>query len=141
VPAYERLDCDLPTVITYCGGATCHNDNARDLGSGLALVSSDTQEMLGDVEARLVNAPATYHNVLSSAACPSEPELLVDPTGVEQSLLLKKVFGTQTCGDEMPKFPYPEWGSTNNPGEQRDAFVACIQAWVTLLVEDYNQAP
>ena len=140
-PAYERLECDLPTVISYCGGATCHNDDAEALGSSLALVSSTSQQMLADVESRLVDVPASYHNVLSPALCPSEPELLVDPAGVEQSLLLKKVLGTQTCGDEMPKFPYPEWGSTNNPGEQREAFVACIRAWVMLLIEDYNRAP
>lgn len=140
-PAYERLDCDLPFVIGFCGGTTCHYQDAQDLGSGLPLVNRETQQIMDDVESRLMNLPATYNNVLSPAACPSVPELVVDPVDVEQSLILKKLMGTHTCGDEMPKFPAIEWGSTNNPGTQRDEFVACIRAWVTLLVEDYNQAP
>jgi hypothetical protein len=140
-PAYERLDCDLPAAIEYCGGATCHYDDAADLGSSLALWDRETQQIPPDVESRLINAPASYHNVLSPDACPAEPELLVDPANIEQSLMLKKLTGTHVCGDEMPKFPAPEWGATNNPGTQREEFVSCIRAWVTLLVEDYNQAP
>ena len=41
----------------------------------------------------------------------------------------------------MPKFPYPEWGAINNPGDLRDEFVECIRAWATLLAEDYNETP
>jgi hypothetical protein len=138
---YERLDCDLPAAITFCGGGTCHYDNSEALGSSLALVNRETQQMLPGVESRLVNQPASYHNVLNPEACPSEPELLVDPSDPERSLVLTKLMGTHSCGDEMPKFPYPEWGATNNPGDQREDFVSCIQAWVTLLTEDYNQTP
>lgn len=141
-PVYEALDCDLPAVIAYCGGATCHYDTAsQDLGSSLALWDRENQRILDDVEERLLNAPASYHNVLNSDECPSEPELLVDTSDVEQSLILKKLTGAQTCGDEMPKFPYPEWGATNNPGPQRDEFVSCIRDWITLLVQDSNQSP
>ena len=141
-PVYEQLDCDLPAVIEYCGGATCHYDSAsQDLGSSLALWDRANQRVLDDIEERLVNAPAGYHNVQNADECPSEAELLVDTSDAEQSLILKKLMGTQACGDEMPKFPYPEWGATNNPGPQRDEFVSCIQDWVTLLVQDYNESP
>jgi len=134
---YESLECDVPAVIEYCGGATCHYDNASlGVGSSLALWDRNTQQILPDVESRLVNAPATYHNVANQETCPDEPELLVDTSRPEQSLILKKLMGTQSCGDEMPKFPYPEWGATNNPGAQRDELVACIRDWVTLLAEE-----
>jgi hypothetical protein len=141
-PAYERLACDVPAVIEYCGGATCHYDNASlSVGSSLALWDRDNQQIVSDVESRLLNVPATYHNVVDRETCPSEPELLVDASRPEESLILKKLQGTQSCGDEMPKFPYPEWGATNNPGAEREEFVACISAWVTLLAQEYNSRP
>lgn len=93
-----------------------------------------------DLETRLVNVPATYHNVLHVEDCPTTPELLVDPANVEQSLLLRKLMNTQACGDEMPKSPYPEWGTVNYAGEKREEFVACLRQWTTLLAEDYNRA-
>lgn len=95
--------------------------------------------MIDGVDALLVNVPADYHNVLDSENCPSEPELLVDPSNVAESLLLKKLDARHTCGDEMPKFPYPEWGTVAVPGPQREDFVDCVREWATLLAEDYNQ--
>jgi hypothetical protein len=140
VPAHERLDCDLPTVIEYCGGSACHYDNAApDLASGLTLWERSAGRMPEDVHTRLVGVPASYRNVVDPERCPTEPELLIDPSDVERSLLLKKLAGTQTCGAEMPKFPYPEWGTVANPGSQREAFMQCIHEWVALLVEDYKQ--
>jgi hypothetical protein len=77
VPAHERLDCDLPTAIEYCGGSTCHYDNAApDLASGLTLWERQAGRMPDDVHTRLVGVPATYHNVQDPLRCPTEPELL-----------------------------------------------------------------
>lgn len=138
-PAYERVGCDLPFVMSYCGGATCHYDTAsQEVGSSLALWHRETESLLEDVETRLVNVPATYHNVQNSEDCPSEPELLIDPTDVEQSLVLKKLLGTHTCGDEMPRFPYPEWGTVSVPGPQREQLVDCVREWLELVAADYN---
>ena len=141
-PAHERLGCDLPVAIEYCGGGTCHYDNAApDVASGLALWDRQAGQMMQDVEARLVGVPAGYRNVPDPENCPIEPELLVDPSNAEQSLLLKKLEGTQQCGVEMPRFPYPEWGTVANPGPDRATLVQCIRDWVSLLVEDYTQTP
>ncbi|HEY3497652.1 MAG TPA: hypothetical protein VGK73_23300 [Polyangiaceae bacterium] len=140
-PAHERLDCDLPAAVEFCGGGTCHYSNAaQELASSLALWDRQAGQMVENVQERLVNAPATYHNVVDPENCPAEAELLIDPSDVERSLLLRKLAGMQTCGAEMPKFPYPEWGTVQNPGAEREQFVQCIRAWVSLLVEDYNRA-
>jgi len=142
IPAHERLDCDLPAVIEYCGGSTCHYDNAApDVASGLTLWERQAGRMPDDVHTRLVGVRATYRNVPDPERCPPEPELLVDPSDVERSLLLGKLGGTQQCGAEMPKFPYPEWGTVANPGPQRDWMVRCVRDWVALLAEDYNTTP
>ena len=139
-PAHERLDCDLPRVIEFCGGSTCHYDNAAaDVASALVLWNRQENRMIEDIEARLVGVPASYRNVPDLENCPLEHELLVDPSDIEKSLILKKLEARQPCGVEMPKFPYPEWGTVALPGPDREAFVACIRSWVALLVEDYNQ--
>jgi hypothetical protein len=139
-PLYEQLDCDLPAVMSYCGGSSCHYDtSSQEVGSSLALWNRDEQRLMDGLEASLINKPAEYHNVLSGD-CPSEPELLVDTSDVERSLILKKLLGTQSCGDDMPKFPYPEWGTVANPAPGRDEFIDCIRQWLTLLVDDYNQS-
>lgn len=140
-PAHERLDCDLPRVIEFCGGSTCHYDNAApDVASELVLWNRQANRMIEDVEARLVGVPASYRNVPDLENCPLEHELLVDPTNIENSLILRKLEARQLCGVEMPKFPYPEWGTVATPGPDRAAFVSCIRSWVALLVEDYTQA-
>lgn len=139
--AHERLDCDLPTVIEFCGGNACHYDNAvPDVASGLVLWDRQAGRMVADIEARVVNVPAGYRNVPDPANCPPVPELLVDTSDIERSLILAKLEARQQCGVEMPKFPYPEWGTVANPGPEREAFVRCIREWVALLVEDYTQA-
>jgi len=141
-PAHERLDCDLPAVIEYCGGASCHYDNAApELASSLALWDRAAGQMPADVHTRLVGVPATYRNVTNPELCPTEPELLINPAAIEQSLVLRKLAGMQQCGAEMPKFPYPEWGTVANPGPMREAWVQCIRDWVALLVEDSTRAP
>jgi hypothetical protein len=91
-----------------------------------------------NVHVDLVNVPASYHNVPDPENCPRAPQLLVDPEDVEASLLLEKLDGTQACGVDMPKFPYPEWGTVSNPGPQREQLVQCVRDWVALLAEDYK---
>jgi hypothetical protein len=103
------------------------------------LWNREQNQIIADVEARLVGVPASYRNVPDLENCPLEHELLVDPSDVERSLLLAKLEARQTCGVEMPKFPYPEWGSVAQPGPDREAFMRCIRDWVALLAEDYTQ--
>jgi hypothetical protein len=127
-------------VIEFCGGGTCHYDNAAmEVASSLGMWDRQANQMVADIHTRLVGVEATYRNVPDPENCPIESELLVDPSDIEQSLILKKLEGRQTCGVEMPKFPYPEWGMVATPGPRREAFVSCIRAWVVLLVEDYKQ--
>jgi hypothetical protein len=140
VPAHERIDCDFPAVIEYCGGATCHYDNAApELASSLALWDRQAGRMPDDVHTRLLNVRATYHNVPDPERCPPEPQLLIDPSDIEKSLVLIKLVGTQQCGVEMPRFPYPEWGTVANPGPQREAMVQCVREWVARVAEDFKQ--
>jgi hypothetical protein len=140
-PAHERVGCDLPMVIEFCGGSTCHyTDAAPDLASSLGMWDRQTNQMVEDIHTRLVGVEATYRNGPDPENCPIEGELLVNPSDIEQSLILKKLEARQACGVEMPKFPYPEWGTVANPGPQRAMFMSCVREWVALLVEDYNQA-
>jgi hypothetical protein len=142
LPAHERVDCDVATVLEYCGGGTCHYDNAAsDVASDLVLWEREAARIPDDVHTSLVGVRATYRNVPDPERCPSNAELRVDPSNIEASLLLSKLDGTQACGVEMPKFPYPEWGTAENPGPQRAGMIQCVRDWVALLVEDYAQTP
>lgn len=102
--------CDPAAAIAKgCGTIACHGGVMPPL---LELVAPG-------VEARIVNVPASYEGV-QSGACPMPPELIVNTADPMASLLVKKLDGTQTCGDQMPQVPI--LGFT-------DEEKACIRSW------------
>jgi hypothetical protein len=95
-----------------CGTIACHGGVAPPL---LELIAPG-------VEARLINVPATYE--AAEGLCPPTAELLIDTADPMASLLVKKLDGTQTCGDPMPQLMI--MGFT-------DADKACIRSWALEL--------
>lgn len=83
------------------------------------------------VEQRLIGVPASYENVdVSPENCPvNNPELLVDPNDIDNSLLLTKLRNEQTCGTGMPV-----------PFITRIPEYDCIRAWVQQIVSQANTA-
>ncbi len=77
----------------------------------------------------LLDQEADYSQVASSSYdnCPTEdPELLIDSTSPEESLILKKVQGTQSCGEAMP----PSGSSL----PQSD--IDCLRDWIDGVIVD-----
>ena len=104
---YRELqrDCIFPSVRTL-------------LGAGLDLFRPDR-------ETWLVNRAATYAGVSDASACPAVPELLVDSENPEESLILEKIEGRQSCGLREPMV-----------GELADADQQCITDWVLWLANE-----
>jgi hypothetical protein len=108
----DGLPCDLwRTFELACNSFGCHSANTP--AANLDLESPG-------VKARLVNVPATHLHILDGSQANCDPsELLVDVANPEQSLMLTKVLGTQSCGGLMPVLPrlfsssdiacYTEW--------------------------------
>lgn len=94
--SYPSAAC-AEIVFSKCGGAICHTgDGTEPPPGGVELTSPG-------YPARLYNQPAQYPGIAASATCPpAVPEKLVDPAGVEASLLWKKISASHTCGDAMP---------------------------------------
>jgi len=92
--ADPSLRCDAPLIFEQkCGSSVCHGaEDGADLDGRPDLTSPG-------VGGRLLNAPAQYPQL---DGCPSPPELLIDSSAPENSLLWKKLNGTQECGDGMP---------------------------------------
>jgi len=124
-----QLPCNLNMLMTQsCWGIGCHGSNTP--AAGLDMESPG-------VEARLLNQPATHRDILNGSqvncgcteammgatppyTCPPSTQLLVDGNNPDNSLILKKVNGTHTCGDKMPI-----------PPRAIDASgIACLRAWV-----------
>ncbi len=106
--------CDaMPIFVASCGLATsCHlSDGANPPAGGVDLVN-------GDVGAALLGVPASYPDL----SCGSG-EQLINPGAVDESLLLKKLNGTHTCGTAMP---------VGLPLPARD--ISCIRDWAEGLI-------
>jgi hypothetical protein len=77
-----------------------------------------------DVATRLVDFPASHTDILDGSVPNCLPgELRVDSANPENSLILRKVYGTQSCGSRMPVAP-----RTVTPAD-----VECLRAWVYSL--------
>ena len=105
--------CDPAAAMAKgCGTIACHGGVAPPL---LELIAPG-------VETRLINVPATYE--AAEGLCPPTAELLIDTADPMASLLVKKLDGTQMCGDPMPQLAII--GFT-------DADKACIRSWALEL--------
>lgn len=115
---YHGGGCDIPAILATCAGPICHDPGGS---GGVDLISPG-------VEGRLVGVPATYQNVeVSPETCPTDnPELLIDPNNIDNSLMLTKLLGTQACGYAMP---------IPNPPRMPDAQINCMRQWAQQLVE------
>lgn len=116
--------CDVPAYFQQgCAGNICHDPGGP---GGVDLISPG-------VEDRLVGVPATYDNVeVGLENCPTDnPELLIDPNDIENSLLLTKVLNQQACGYGMP-MPYIAPPATED--------LDCLRAWAQGLVDQANGA-
>jgi len=109
--------CNIDQVLTKnCGGIGCHGSIAPQ-AAGLDLQSPG-------VASRLLDAPASHSDLSSDAeALKCAPgELLVDRTNPDNSLILRKVLGTQSCGMKMPL-------TFGLPSSDLD----CLREWVFTL--------
>jgi hypothetical protein len=88
--------CDAPAVISYyCSGSNCHSPDHESGGTSLVLVDVDPDSLVGK--------EATYDGVLAGGkGCPEEHEKIIDTANPENSLIIKKLEGRQTCGLSMP---------------------------------------
>lgn len=112
--------CDAaPIFVAKCDGIFCHGSNDGSMPSGgVELVTPPTGMTLGQ---SLLNHAATYPGNPEPPACPpATAELIINETAPAESLLLKKINGTYTCGDAMPPSPV-----TLTPDE-----MTCITEWV-----------
>jgi hypothetical protein len=67
----------------------------------------------------MLDMPATYMDVLNPADCPPTAELLINRASPAESLFLKKLNGTHSCGEQMPNAGVPI-----TPDH-----LACLTAW------------
>lgn len=102
-----------------CSASTCHGTPTAppgETGSQLDLFSAGVEE-------RVYNMPAGYKNVMNPEACPATPELLIDPAGLEASLMWKKITKTHSCGLDMPQLVTFDENET-----------ACYKGWLESIL-------
>lgn len=94
----QARGCDMEAVFKKCGGSGCHEgDELTPIPYGGLDFS------LPGFPTDLIGLGAAYEGVHNPEACPTTPELIIDPANPLQSLILKKVRGEQSCGDPMPQ--------------------------------------
>jgi hypothetical protein len=105
-----------------CSAVTCHGTSLKPP------TISDLDLASPGVGMRIYNRLASYKGVEFSiadnpGACPSTAELLLDPAGLDTSLMWTKVTGAHSCGDLMPS------GVIFDPAE-----TACYLAWLEGII-------
>ncbi len=106
--------CDVSVIFEEsCSSSFCHSGPTAS--GGVDLLSPG-------VEARVYNQPGTYPGSAASCA-PAVPELLVDPTNIDASLIVTKITGQQLCGETMP-------AGLLLPDDQ----IECIRNWVAGII-------
>jgi hypothetical protein len=102
----------LEGVFSTACAVACHKPGAGvALGESLNLTG-------GNYGMKMAGVPATYQGVTDPSTCKAGA-LLIDPTTNAESVLLKKLAGTQSCGFAMPI------GAPLTPAQ-----LACITDWV-----------
>ena len=103
----------VASVIAAKQCTSCHSTAAASfVGANLVLEGAN----LGQ---RLSMTKATYMGVTTNAAACVKDALIIDPVNPANSILLKKVAGTQVCGDKMPQ-------GTGLSGSD----LQCFQDWI-----------
>jgi hypothetical protein len=123
--------CDINKILNAnCSATTCHGVAAKETPPTAAKppTVSDLDLFVADVEGAILNKPATYKGVDKSKAanpdaCPTTAQLLVDPAGLETSLMWMKVTKTHSCGDEMP-----------NGVKFDEVETACYKSWLEDMI-------
>lgn len=117
--SYPSAACAEAIFAGPCSGSICHTgDGTEPPPGGIDLTSPG-------YPARLYNQPATYPGVTPSATCPpAVAEKLIDPAGVDASLIWKKLSATHTCGDAMPPV-----GDPLEPAESE-----CLRSLITEII-------
>ena len=93
--------CDVaPIMEMSCNGIICHGAPGQPAMYNTDLFNPPEGQTLRQ---QLVGRAANYTLVADSSSCPTgDPELLINPTVPSESLILKKITGTQACGVRMP---------------------------------------
>lgn len=116
--------CDAqPILQTKCGTFTCHGDPGR-----ASLVTTDFNNPPEGVTVgqNLLDRPANYELASNAEACPpAGSEMVINSANAEESVLLRRVLGTQSCGDTMP----------SETDRLSEADIQCLREWITGVIE------
>lgn len=121
--------CDIQVALSKsCARTGCHSalDHYADLDlsnpAGVAAQMVGVAAMHGDINCAAPGTP--FRECMPSelpATCPPAGTLLIDPTTFDNSWVVKKLNGDETCGDAMP---LPPGDSVSNGWN--DARKACL---------------
>lgn len=109
--------CDPTPIFARCSDNFCHQteDGMAPAGGVDFFAPGFGQAML--------DMPATYPGVTDPDNCPSPPELILNSANLSESLLLKKVYHTHSCGAAMPAGPsLPE------------IEIECLESWAASII-------
>lgn len=108
--------CDAKAIMQVsCSGPACHGSPGKPAMYYTDFFNPPAGQT---VEQMLIGKPANYTLVADPSKCPTnDPELLINPDVPSESLILKKITNTQTCGVKMPN------SSTQLTQQQVDCFV------------------
>lgn len=112
--------CDAtPLIQEACSGRICHGEVGKPAMYSTDFLNPPPGQTLGQV---LMNKPANYELTANPPECPqATPELLINSAAPAESLMLKKVLGTQACGLKMPNV---------KDGDLTPDEVNCLTSWI-----------
>jgi len=139
-PGADGPGCDIEQVLTTsCWGIGCHGSNTP--AGGLDTESPGVKERVLNVQAKhtdildgsQVNCGCTPSMPMANPpyTCTPDGALLVDGNNPDNSLILKKVAGTHSCGSKMPVSPR----TIDAKG------IDCLRKWVFWLADKDPSAP
>ena len=121
--------CDpTPILETSCSGVICHGTAGKPAKYTTDLFNPPAGQTLGE---SLLGKPANYDLVADPKTCPTlDPEQLINPSAPDESLILKKIMGTQACGVKMPNLANRDWPPSD---------VDCFVGWVNSVIDDSSR--
>jgi len=114
------VGCDpTPIIQESCSGIICHGQPGKPAMHSTDLLNPPSGQSLAQV---LMDKPANYNLIADMTSCPTAtPELLINSAAPAESLILKKIMGTQACGVKMPNV---------TGGDLTQAEIDCFVSWV-----------